>query len=114
LLKKVVYAGSNDPAFKRASKDLLVLAEVIVTAKQVERWTERIGQERLEERDAAITEYMAKTLAQRDVKFRLSHRGSGRGNAQSYNRRYERRPRHVDLCWQAPARGCGRVRRTPP
>jgi hypothetical protein len=70
LLKKVVYAGSNDPAFKRASKDLLVLAEVIVTAKQVERWTERIGQERLEERDAAITEYMAKTLAQRDVKFR--------------------------------------------
>ncbi len=43
MLKKVVYAGSNDPAFKRASQDLLVLAEVTVPAKQVERLTERIG-----------------------------------------------------------------------
>jgi hypothetical protein len=43
-----------------------VLAELTVAAKQVERVTKRIGQERLKERDAAIKNYLEKTLAQRD------------------------------------------------
>jgi hypothetical protein len=66
LLKKIVYAGSNNPAFKRGSQDLLVLAEVTVPAKQVERLTERIGQERQDERDAAVAAYLARPLAQRE------------------------------------------------
>jgi len=66
LLKKIVYAGSNNPAFKRGSQDLLALAEVTVDAKQVERLTERIGKERQEERDAAVAAYLARPLAQRE------------------------------------------------
>jgi hypothetical protein len=66
LLKKIVYAGSNNPAFKRGSQDLLVLAEVTVPAKQVERLTERIGKERADERDAAVAAYLGRPLAQRE------------------------------------------------
>jgi hypothetical protein len=67
LLKKIVYAGSNNPAFKRGSEDLLILAEVPVDAKQVERLTEGIGKERQDERDAAVTAYLARPLAQREA-----------------------------------------------
>ena len=66
MLKKIVYAGSNSPAFQRGSQDLLVLAEVTVHAKQVERLTERIGHERQEQRDAAVAAYLARPLAQRE------------------------------------------------
>jgi hypothetical protein len=66
LLKKIVYAGSNSPAFQRGSQDLLALAEVTVDAKQVERLTERIGHERQDERDTAVATYLARPLAQRE------------------------------------------------
>jgi hypothetical protein len=66
LLKKIVYVGSNNPAFKRGSQDLLVLAAVTVPAKQVERLTEHIGKERPDERDAAVAAYLARPLAQRE------------------------------------------------
>ncbi len=66
MLKKIVYAGSNNPSFQRGSQDLLVLAEVTVPAKQVERLTERIGHERQAERDAATAAYLARPLAQRE------------------------------------------------
>jgi hypothetical protein len=66
LLQKIVYAGSNSPAFKRGSADLRVLAGVHVDAKQVERLTERIGAERQQQRDAAVAAYLARPLAQRE------------------------------------------------
>ena len=66
LLKKIVYAGSNDPSFQRASQDLLILAEVKVAAKQVERLTRQIGRERCAERDAAVAAYLARPLLQRE------------------------------------------------
>ena len=66
LLKKIVYAGSNGPAFQRGSIDLQVLAEVCVDAKRVERLTEQIGQERLAQRDALVTAYRERPLAQRE------------------------------------------------
>lgn len=66
LLKKIVYAGSNGPAFRRASTDLRVLAEVSVPPKQVERLTEQVGQERRVERDARVAAYLARPLAQRE------------------------------------------------
>jgi hypothetical protein len=66
LLQKIVYAGSNNPSFQRGSQDLLVLAEVTVAAKQVERLTERIGHERQDERDTAVTAYLARPLTQRE------------------------------------------------
>lgn len=45
---------------------MLVLAEVSVPAKQVERLTEHIGHERQGERDAAVAAYLARPLAQRE------------------------------------------------
>jgi hypothetical protein len=66
LLRKVVYAGSNNPSFGRAAHDLRVLAEVTVAVKQVERWTKRIGQERHEERDAATAAWLERPLMQRE------------------------------------------------
>ena len=50
MLDKIVYAGSNNTSFEQGSQDLLKLAEVEVSAKQVERVCKRIGQERVAER----------------------------------------------------------------
>jgi hypothetical protein len=66
LLQKIVYAGGNNPSFRRGSEDLRVLAEVIVKPKQVERLSEQIGKERQAERDAAVAAWLARPLAQRE------------------------------------------------
>jgi len=67
VLKKIVYAGGNDPSFKRGSEDLRVLAELNIKPKQVERLSEQIGQERQQERDAAVAAWLARPLAQREA-----------------------------------------------
>jgi hypothetical protein len=66
LLKKIVYAGSNNSSFGRGSEDLRVLAEVSVPVKQVERLTRQIGVERQGERDALVAAWLARPLAQRE------------------------------------------------
>jgi hypothetical protein len=66
LLKKIVYAGSNNPSFQRASQDLRVLANAHVPLKQVERLTKRIGQQRQDERDQAVAAWLDRPLAQRE------------------------------------------------
>lgn len=48
-LKKVVYAGTQSRSFAQARKDLEALAEVRVTAQRIQRWTKRVGEERLAE-----------------------------------------------------------------
>ncbi len=56
VLRKVVYAGSQSASFIRATKDLAALAETRVSREQVQRWTKRVGAERVAEvteRDAA-------------------------------------------------------------
>jgi hypothetical protein len=65
LLKKVVYAGSNAPSFRRAA-DLRALANATVPVKQVERLTEWIGQERRDQRDAATAAWRQRPLVQRE------------------------------------------------
>ena len=65
MLDKIVYAGVNNSSFEQGSKDLLKLAEVAVSAKQVERVCQRIGAERVAERDEAVREYQALPLTQR-------------------------------------------------
>ena len=57
MLKKLVYAGSQSASFVQATKDLLVLAEVQVSRERVQRWTKRIGEERVAEVEAAATSY---------------------------------------------------------
>jgi hypothetical protein len=65
MLDKIVYAGATSRSFAQASKDLAKLAEVEVPAKQVERVTKRIGQERVEERDEAVAAYQQLPLSER-------------------------------------------------
>ncbi len=62
VLEKIVYAGTVCVSFAQGSE---VLAELAVSAKQVERVTERIGRERVAERDEAVAAYEALPLVER-------------------------------------------------
>ena len=53
LLKKIAYAGAQSSSFRQATKDLAMLAEVEVTAQRVERWTKRVGEERVAQVEAS-------------------------------------------------------------
>ena len=65
LLDKIVYAGTMSRSFEQASKDLRKLAEVEVPTKQVERVCQRIGNERVMERDEAVAAYQKLPLIER-------------------------------------------------
>jgi hypothetical protein len=52
-------------SFQQASKDLAKLAEIEVPTKQVERVCQRIGDERVEERDEAVGAYQELPLTER-------------------------------------------------
>jgi hypothetical protein len=65
MLDKIVYAGTMGRSFEQASKDLAKLAEVEVPTKQVERVCQRIGEERVTERDEAVATYQGLPLAAR-------------------------------------------------
>jgi|HubBroStandDraft_1064217.scaffolds.fasta_scaffold81750_2 hypothetical protein len=65
MLDKIVYAGTMSRSFEQASKDLRKLAEVEVPTKQVERVCQRIGNERVEERDEAVKAFQELPLTER-------------------------------------------------
>jgi hypothetical protein len=65
VLEKIVYAGTMSHSFAQASQSLDKLAELSVSAKQVERLTERIGEERVVQRDEAVAAYEALSLTER-------------------------------------------------
>ena len=65
MLDKIVYAGTMNRSFEQASANLRKLAEVEVPTKQVERVCRRIGQERVQERDEAVSAYQELPLAER-------------------------------------------------
>jgi hypothetical protein len=58
-LKKVVYAGTQAASFPQGSRDLKELAELDVSPERLRRATERIGDERVVERDAQAAAYEA-------------------------------------------------------
>jgi hypothetical protein len=62
LLKKIEYAGGNGRSFETAAQSLERLAEFSISAKHVERLTERLGQERADLRDKAVAAMKARTL----------------------------------------------------
>src|SRR5271170_6793482 len=64
-LDKIVYAGTMGRSFEQASKDLRKLAEVEVPTKQVERVCQRIGNERVAQRDEAVATYQELPLTER-------------------------------------------------
>jgi hypothetical protein len=54
VLKKIVFAGTQHPSFAQGSAALAALAGLVIATKQVERVTEKIGRERVEQRDRAV------------------------------------------------------------
>src|SRR6185369_2004790 len=67
LQHKIVYAGIASRSFAQASVTLERLAELSVGAKQVERLTEGIGDERVAERDAAVAAFAALPFVEKFV-----------------------------------------------
>jgi hypothetical protein len=65
VLDLVCYAGANKPSFREASLDLDKLADLDVSEKQIERLCQRIGAERLAERDAQVAAFKAMSLVER-------------------------------------------------
>jgi len=65
VLAKITYAGSNNTSYQQAQADLEHLAELDVSAKQVRRLCKRVGDERVDERDAAVAAYQALPLVER-------------------------------------------------
>ena len=63
LQRKIVYAGIAHGSFEQGKQSLQELAEVEVTTKQVERLTRTIGNERAEERTAAVAAFEKLPLA---------------------------------------------------
>ena len=68
MLQKITYAGTAGRSFAEASAALHHLADLAVDPKQVERVTERIGAERVAERDAQTAAFQALPLPE---KFRV-------------------------------------------
>ena len=64
-LKKIVYAGTQAASFPQGSRDLKELAELEVSSERLRRATERIGDERVAERDAQAAAYEAMPIPER-------------------------------------------------
>ena len=64
-LAKITYAGSNNTSYQQAHADLDQLAELDISDKQVRRLCKRVGDERVDERDAAVAAYQALPLVER-------------------------------------------------
>lgn len=67
MLKKVVHAGSLSASYVAATKDLAALAEVEVSRERVERWTKRVGQQRVAQVDALAEAFQEMPLPERRV-----------------------------------------------
>jgi hypothetical protein len=61
----IVYAGTNHPSFGHGSEALAQLAGLTVPEKQVERFTKRIGQERVAERERDVAAFLALPLMEK-------------------------------------------------
>ena len=62
MLRKVVYAGAQSASFVQASKDLEALAETKVSRERVQRWTKRVGAERVREAERSAESYQGLPL----------------------------------------------------
>jgi hypothetical protein len=65
LLQKIEFAGANEGSFAQARRALERLAEFSISAKHVQRVTERLGRERSWERDLSVEAMKAGTLQPR-------------------------------------------------
>jgi len=65
--QKIVHAGVNNVSYQQASRDLSELSDLSVAPKPVERMVRKIGQERIDQRDAAVESHKRLPLMAKDV-----------------------------------------------
>jgi len=65
--QKIVHAGVNSVSYQQASRDLAELADLSVAPKPVERMARKIGQERTDQRDAAVESHKRLPLMAKDA-----------------------------------------------
>jgi hypothetical protein len=65
--QKIVHAGVNSPSYQQGARDLAELSDLNVAAKPVERLVRKIGQERIDQRDAAVAAHVRLPLMAKDV-----------------------------------------------
>jgi hypothetical protein len=65
--QKIVHAGVNSPSYQQASRDLAELSDLDIAPKPVERLVRKIGQERIDQRDAAVAAHQRLPLMAKDV-----------------------------------------------
>jgi hypothetical protein len=66
MQRKIVYAGVKNVSYQEASDELAQLADVKVGPKPIERLVHRIGQERIDQRDAAVAAHQRLPLMEKD------------------------------------------------
>jgi len=64
-LQKVIWAGANNSSYPLAASALRELAELSLSAKQIRRWINEIGEARVAEREQAVQELRAMPLPAR-------------------------------------------------
>jgi hypothetical protein len=65
--RKVVHAGVSNVSFQRASRDLAELSDLNIAPKPIERLVQRIGQERIDRRNAAVAAHRQLPLMAKDT-----------------------------------------------
>jgi hypothetical protein len=65
--QKIVYAGVASVSYQKASEHLAELSDLAVKPKPVERLVQRIGQERIDQRDAAVAAHQRLPLMAKDA-----------------------------------------------
>ena len=65
VLQQIVYAGVQNTSFAAGRDDLLNLARLKIPEKQVERVSERIGQERVDQRQKQVETFLALPLMEK-------------------------------------------------
>jgi hypothetical protein len=65
--QKIVHAGVNNASYRQASHDLAELSDLNVAPKPIERLVRKIGQERIDQRDAAVALHERLPLMAKDV-----------------------------------------------
>jgi len=65
--RKIVHAGVNSVSYRQASHDLAELSDLKVAAKPIERLVQRIGQERIDQRNAAVKAHRRLPLMSKDA-----------------------------------------------
>jgi len=65
--KKIIHAGVNNVSYQQASRDLAELSDLNIASKPAERLVKKIGQERIDQRDAAVAAHQRLPLMAKDA-----------------------------------------------